>query len=628
MAGKRKHMNVDEALLFLENLEVSDSNETDSEDDMDYVARGELVILPPEDHGAGESEADSGDENEENPSALSRKQLLAKASVSLNTMAPNVSDEWDSSDEIALSDVVNKHVKPNETSTPLSKKRRQAKKNPEPPANWRGVDSTKRMQLNQWNEPNPTFHNNLQPHQIFELFFTHDEMERICLESTSYARQKGNHVFTMTIDKFKSFLAILLLSGYNELPRQEMYWERQEDSHNSLVASLLSKNEFEDCKKYLHLCDNNDLDPADKFAKVRPLFNAINETCLANYQPSQHVSIDESMVPYFGRHGAKQYIHGKPIKFGYKLWVMASPLGYCIQFRPYAGKDTILQEYTDIGLGLGASVVAHLAESLPEVTNSNYHVVMDNFFTSPKLLRYLKSKGIAATGTVRVNRMENAPLKDMKLMQKEKRGSSDVVTDVSSNITAVRWKDNKVVNCLSTFTGKEPMQSVKRFCHTEKKKVDIEQPNIIREYNKSMGGVDRMDQNIAAYMINLRSKKWWWPLFRFVIDVSVNNAFQLYRMKEVQAGERKLDALGFRRSIVDAYFRLYRSNKSFETLFRGSRRLHNPAENLRYDGLNHWLVKGSQRRCAMEGCKGTSKFFCEKCNVGLHPDCYKIYHVC
>ena len=240
------------------------------------------------------------------------------------------------------------------------------------------------------------------------------------------------------------------------------------------------------------------------------------------------------MVPYFGRHGANQYIHGKLIKFGYKLWVMATPLGYCIQFRPYAGKDTILQEYTDIGPGLGASVVAHLAESLPEVENSNYHVVMDNFFTSPKLLRYLKSKGITATGTVRVNRMENTPLKDMKSVQKENRGSFNVVTDSSSNIRAIRWNDNKGVNGLSTYTCKEPMQYVKRFCYSAKKKVDIEQPNIIREYNKSMGGVDRIDRNIAAYIINLRSKKWWRPLFRFVIDVSVNDAFQLYRMKEVE----------------------------------------------------------------------------------------------
>ena len=72
-----------------------------------------------------------------------------------------------------------------------------------------------------------------------------------------------------------------------------------------------------------------------------------------------------------------------------------------------------------------------------------------------------------------------------------------------------------------------------------------------------MGSVNRMDQNIAGYMIDLRSKRWWWPLFRFVIDVSVNNAFQLYKMKEVEGGEKKLDPLGFRRAIVDAYFRLY-----------------------------------------------------------------------
>ena len=31
-----------------------------------------------------------------------------------------------------------------------------------------------------------------------------------------------------------------------------------------------------------------------------------------------------------------------------------------------------------------------------------------------------------------------------------------------SNITAVRWEDNKVVNAISTFTGKQPVQQVKR----------------------------------------------------------------------------------------------------------------------------------------------------------------------
>ena len=42
-----------------------------------------------------------------------------------------------------------------------------------------------------------------------------------------------------------------------------------------------------------------------------------------------------------------------------------------------------------------------------------------------------------------------------------------------------------------------------------------------------MGGIDRMDQNISAYMINLRREKLWWPLFRFVVDVAVNNGYQI-----------------------------------------------------------------------------------------------------
>ena len=79
------------------------------------------------------------------------------------------------------------------------------------------------MQLNQWNQQSPKFDKNLQPHQMLELFLTDDEMQWIYLESTNYARQKGNHVFTMATKKFKSFLAILLLREYNELPRQEMY---------------------------------------------------------------------------------------------------------------------------------------------------------------------------------------------------------------------------------------------------------------------------------------------------------------------------------------------------------------------------------------------------------------------
>ena len=97
-------------------------------------------------------------------------------------------------------------------------------------------------------------------------------------------------MFTMTEQKLKAFLTILLVSGYAGLPRQGMYRERREDFHNIVVSAMMT--EFLECKQYLHLAHNNALNSSGKFAKVRPLFNAINEQCIFNYQPTQHVSIE------------------------------------------------------------------------------------------------------------------------------------------------------------------------------------------------------------------------------------------------------------------------------------------------------------------------------------------------
>ena len=59
--------------------------------------------------------------------------------------------------------------------------------------------------------------------------------------------------------------------------------------------------------------------------------------------------------------------------------------------------------------------------------------------------------------------MENPPLKDVKMMEKEARSASDVALDTNINMAAVRWKNNKIVNVLSTSAGKDSVQKVKRY---------------------------------------------------------------------------------------------------------------------------------------------------------------------
>lgn len=55
----------------------------------------------------------------------------------------------------------------------------------------------------------------------------------------------------------------------------------------------------------------------------------------------EHLYVDESMIPYYGRHYAKQFIRGKPIRFGFKNWAICSSTGYMIAFEIYTGKSDV-----------------------------------------------------------------------------------------------------------------------------------------------------------------------------------------------------------------------------------------------------------------------------------------------
>jgi hypothetical protein len=199
------------------------------------------------------------------------------------------------------------------------------------------------------------------------------------------------------------FFAILLISGYDILPRRSMYWETSSDCHNEAIANAMSRNRFDDIMRFLHLCDNSNIDTKDRFAKIRPLYTLLNERCLMFFPFDHDISINETMVPYFGRHPGKQFIRSKPVRFGFKLWSMCTSGGYAIQFEPYAGSKEKSSDRVDFGLG--GSVVLDLLSEMPQ--HLPYNVAFDNFFTSIELMEHLGHKGIAATGTIRLNRLRN-----------------------------------------------------------------------------------------------------------------------------------------------------------------------------------------------------------------------------
>ena len=141
---------------------------------------------------------------------------------------------------------------------------------------------------------------------------------------------------------------------------------------------------------------SNPPDP-DRLWKIRPVISAVVAACRTLYRSNREISIDEAMIAFKGRSLMKQYLPKKPIKRGFKVWVRAdSHNGYISQFECYTGKKGDTAE-----AGLGGNVVIRLTRDL---VGKNYHLYMDNFFSSVSLYKSLLLDKIYSTGTLRSNR--------------------------------------------------------------------------------------------------------------------------------------------------------------------------------------------------------------------------------
>lgn len=474
-----------------------------------------------------------------------------------------------------------------------------------------------------WHNPNIDCSNLPQsPDSLFSLFFDDEVLEMLVTNTQLYAGSKGRHGFTTTKEEMKTFIAILLVSGYSPVPRRRMYWSFDDDIRNEAVSKAMTRDRFEEMMRYMHISDNNRLDLDDKFSKVRPLLAMLNERFLLYFLKEKNLSIDESMIPYYGRHGAKQFIRGKPIRFGYKMWALTTALGYVLQFEPYQGARG-RQATDNDNLGMGGAVVMDL---LAELNRDNgYHLTFDNLFSSLKLVDKLTSLGIACTGTIRANRVEDCPLRPSKEMEKTPRGTFDRAFDASSGLVIVRWNDNNIVNVVSNQHGVAPLQTATRWSRAERRVVRVDQPFAISHYNKTMGGVDRMDQNVEKYRVAIRSKKWWWPVFAYCLDLAVQQSWHLYRATDT-GKTAPLDLLGIRRAIVKVWLAQVprRASSGRPQKGRPVAAAKRVPDAIRFDGKNHYAMPSKQKWCA--ACGKHCNTMCTKCDIGLHRRCFELYH--
>lgn len=199
-----------------------------------------------------------------------------------------------------------------------------------------------------------------------------------------------------------------------------------------------------------------------------------------------------------------------------------------------AGDNVILPGLPD--LGATANVVIRLSQTIP---NFQHHIIyFDNFYTCVPLLVYLRSRGIYSLGTIRANRIPFSKLPTDDDVKKEERGYSTEYSGQAHgvDVNVVLWKDNRNVRLASTYVGVDPFISsnqnqqpnkVARYDRKKKTYVSVDCPQIIKEYNRHMGGVDLMDGLMGRYHIKAKSRDIMMRLFYHFIDMALTNAYIL-----------------------------------------------------------------------------------------------------
>ena len=116
-----------------------------------------------------------------------------------------------------------------------------------------------------------------------------------------------------------------------------------------------------------------------------------------------------------------------------------------------------------------------------------YRLFMDHYYNSFELAKHMLEEKTYMCGTLRNDRTAN-PLAIIKA----KLAKGDVVHRSRDGVVA-KWKDKRDVSTISNMYAVEMVET------TNGRGQKKQKPNIVKDYNDRMSGIDKVDQMISYY---------------------------------------------------------------------------------------------------------------------------------
>ncbi len=364
---------------------------------------------------------------------------------------------------------------------------------------------------------------NSTPRDAFDALFGVDVLDHLVRAVNEY----GNSLYDSkplakwvefkdtTREEMQKFLGLCLLQGQTKCPTIRKLFSKHPLYYRPVFSATMSGRRFETILR----CFNTHSDPdisseqssADRLTKVRPLLDMMIKRFSEAYVPDKELSLDESLLLWRGRLMFRVYNQRKSAKYGVLFYELTTSDGYVLNIEIYQGSDPQKPQE-------GKKTEKIVLRLMNPYLDRGHHLFMDNFYNSVSLSTLLLTRNTHTTGTLRSNRKNNP--KDV-VSAKLKRGQ--YIWKRSGDIYVTKWKDKRDVLTLSTAHHPKLVEVKNRYGEKKMKPADV------ASYNDHMSGVDRADQMTSYYSSPRKTIRWYKKVLFHLLDVSVWNAFYMYR---------------------------------------------------------------------------------------------------
>ena len=257
------------------------------------------------------------------------------------------------------------------------------------------------------------------------------------------------YLFYKTVDvvDIRAYFGILYIRSSLKvnLMDRETIWHHV--SANDMFEATMSLNRFVFISRFLTFDDKPTRTECwryDKFSCMREIMEDMNKNNASARYPPPYLAIDETLYPYRGHIGFKQYNPSKPAKYGLLYRSLCdSSISYTYYTLPYGGKPEVIggdgAKFYVTGTDEYTKYLVTGVSKYNDIRGCN--ISMDRYFTSVTIARWCSERGITIVGTMRLDR-KGIP-KELKQFHDREERSTTYIYACNDDIMLVSYIEKK-----------------------------------------------------------------------------------------------------------------------------------------------------------------------------------------